>query len=179
MRIIKATGDHVRDLASVHLASKLAAETGIVDPDYLASFTQEGYEEKWAEWLNAEDSQQYIAYLDDKPTGFISFGKLRTPPAGTSKIRPLYSSEIYAIYVHPDYFRKGYGVALMAFAAQELMTQNHKSMCLWAIDKNKPACSFYNALGGARVGKQVVQMGRSNIKEACYAWRDLSVITGR
>lgn len=179
MEIVKATSDHVRDLALIHLASKLEAETGIVDPDYLSSFTQEGYEAKWAEWLNAEDSHQYIGYVNDKPVGLISFGKLRTAPAGTSKIRPLYSSEIYAIYVHPDYFQKGYGRALMVFAAQELMTQKHKSMCLWAIDKNKRACGFYNALGGVRVGKQATQMGRSNIKEACYAWRDLSVITGR
>ncbi len=179
MEIIRASKDHICDLSGVHLASKLVAEEGIVDPDYLASFSQAGYEAKWSQWVSAEESQTYIGYVDNTPVGLVSFGKLRTPPAGTSKIRPLYSSEIYAIYIHPDYFQKGYGRILMSFAAQELMAQNHKSMCLWAIEKNKRACAFYNALGGARVGKQVVEMGCSHIKEACYAWRNLSVISGR
>jgi len=177
MKIVEANESHIPDLAHIHLASKLAAETNIVDPDYLASFSDEIYQEKWSRFLKAEDSYQYLIFDGDIAVGLISFGKLRTPPPGTSKIRPLYSSEIYAIYVHPDYFGKGYGKALMKHAADTLITQGHKTMCLWAIDKNKRACSFYNTLGGERVGKQMTEMGRYKVKEACYAWRALSNLT--
>ena len=177
MSIVVATQAHVSDLARVHLASKLAAETGLVDPEYLTTFTQEGYEEKWREWVDGEDSYTFMAYEADMPVGFISFGKLRTPPPGTSKIRPLYSSEVYAVYVHPDCFQKGHGKALLQHAVETLRENNHKSLCLWAIDKNKRACDFYAAMKGERIGKQVVEMGRSRVKELCYGWRDISVIT--
>lgn len=176
LEIIEATKDHIPDLARIHLASKLSAEEGIVDPEYLASFTQEVYEEKWSRFLNAEDAHQFIAFDRDEAVGLISFGKLRTAPPGTSKIRPLYSSEIYAIYVHPDHFKKGYGKALFKKAIHNLQEQKHKSLCLWALEKNKNAGAFYSKLKGERVGKQQAQMGRYKVKEACYAWRDISVI---
>tara|TARA_B100000508_G_scaffold137542_2_gene132264 strand:+ start:658 stop:1200 length:543 start_codon:yes stop_codon:yes gene_type:complete len=174
--IIEATSAHVPDLARIHLASKLPAEKGIVDPEYLASFSQEIYEEKWTRFLQAEDAQQYMLFDEGVAVGLISFGKLRTAPSGTSKIRPLYSSEIYAIYIHPDHFQKGYGKALFKKAVQKLREEKHKSLCLWALEKNKNAGAFYSQLKGERVGKQQVQMGRYKVTEACYAWRNISVI---
>lgn len=177
--IIEATPAHIADLARIHLASKLVAEESIVDPEYLASFSQGIFEEKWTRFLKAEDAEQYIMLDEGATVGLVSFGKLRTAPAGTSKIRPLYSSEIYAIYIDPEHFQKGYGHALLKHAVQILKEQKHKTLCLWALEKNKNACAFYTAMGGERVGKQQVEMGRYKVKEVCYAWRDISVITTR
>ena len=174
--IREATKDDIPELARLHLASKLAAETGVINQAYLDGFTQDEFEQKWVGFLDAEDSQQYLIFKKDKSIGLISFGQLRTPPAGMSKIRPLYSSEIYAIYVHPDYFKQGAGQALLRFAVSKLKEQKHQSMCLWALDKNKRACGFYEAMGGKRVGKQMVEFGPTKAKEACYAWRDISEI---
>ena len=49
-------------------------------------------------------------------------------------------------------------------------------MCLWVLDKNKRGCSFYEAIGGKRVGKKMVEIGPNKLKEVCYGWRDINKI---
>ncbi len=176
VHIRSATQADIPDLARIHLASKLAAEAGIVDADFLNAKTQEEYEAKWVKFYADEDSQKALIFKDDIAVGFISFGPLRTAPAGTSKIRPLYSSEIFAIYVHPDHFDQGFGKQLFQYAVTNLKEKKHKSLCLWALDKNKRACGFYDKMGGVRVGKQIVEMGPTKVKEACYGWRNIAEI---
>jgi len=177
LEIRQATEADISELARIHLSSKRAAETGIIDQAFLDAKSQEEYEQKWVGFLASEDSQKYLGFLDDEPVGFISFGQLRTPPPGTSKIRPLYSSEIFAIYIDPDYFKRGYGASLLRFAVGELQKQKHQSLCLWALKDNKRACGFYDAMGGQRIGKKIVEFGPTKAKEVCYGWRDLSLIT--
>lgn len=169
-----ATSDDIADLAYIHVASKKLAEKHIVNQAYLDSFRQEDFEEKWRGFLATEDSQQDLIYKGDNAVGFISYGHLRTAPAGTSKIRPLYSAEIFAIYVHPDHIGQGYGKALLHHAVVRLKEQNHKSLCLWVLEKNKRARAFYEAFGGQRIGKHFVEMGPTKVKELCYGWRDIS-----
>lgn len=176
MTIIPATTAHLSDLARIHLASKIYAEAGIIDADFLAAKTLEEYENKWEDFLQAEGSKTDLLVDGNTVIAFISYGPLRTPPPGTSKIRPLYSAEIFAIYVHPDYMRKGYGEKLLKHAVNQLQAMKHQSLCLWALDKNKQACSFYEKMGGKRVGKHFVEMGPTKVKEVCYGWREISVI---
>jgi len=168
-----AIDQDINDLAYVHWQSKIAAEKNIVPDDFLNNKTHEEYIGKWSEWFN-NDSQTFIARNEeDLAVGFTSFGNLRTPPPGTSKIRPLYSSELYAIYVLPEFFGQNIGTELFKAAAAHLLENKHKSLCLWALEKNKRACGFYAAKGGQRIGKQFVEMGGANVKEVCYGWRKL------
>lgn len=176
IEIRKTTIDDAPLLASLHLASKKVAEKDIVDRNYLEGLTTEDYIQKWQGWFAADDSDTLAAVEGEKIIGLVSFGPLRTPPAGTSKIRPLYSSEIFAIYVHPDYFQKGAGKALLKAAVEDLINNKHTSLCLWALAKNKRACSFYEAMGGQRVGKMMVEMGPSKVKESCFGWRNIKDI---
>jgi len=171
-----ATQDDIPDLARIHLASKLEAESGIVDAGFLNAKTVEQYEKKWIKFYADEDSSKALIFHDDEAVGFVSYGSLRTAPAGMSKIRPLYSSEIYAIYIKPSFFSQGLGQKLLQYAVAKLIEQKHKSLCLWALDKNKRACGFYEKMGGVRVGKQFVEMGPTKVKEACYGWRNISEI---
>ena len=65
----------------------------------------------------------------------------------------------------------------MQHACSELKKNKHRAVCLWVLAKNERAVQFYNKLEGARLGKRVVEVGRSKPKELCYGWRDISVIT--
>ena len=168
-----ATVQATIDLAYIHWQSKIIAEKQIVPDDFLNNLNHQDYIEKWQEWF-VSDSETIIASdINDKTVGFCSFGNLRTPPPGTSKIRPLYSSEIYAIYVLPDHFGQNIGTALFKETARHLIRNKHQSLCLWALEKNKRACGFYSAMGGQRIGKQFVEMGGAKVKEVCYGWRNL------
>jgi len=173
-----ATPEDIPAIARIHVLAKQKSYAVAVDNDYLQAFTFGEYEDIWTRYMAAADATQYLALYDDKPAGVISFGRLRTPPPGTSRIRPLYAAEIFGIHVHPDFWRKGVGSALINKAVDDLNEQKLKSLCLWVIDKNE-AMKFYAALGGERIGKRQIEIGPSKVKELCYGWRDISVITSR
>lgn len=170
-----ATKEDIPTLAEIHLTSKLEAESGIIDQIFLDTKTPAEYEEKWARWLNLEYSRTLIAH-DDTGTAcaLVSYGKLQTPPPGSSPIRPAYTSEIFALYVLPAYQRQGIGRFLLSRASAELTKNGHRSLCLWALQKNKDTCAFYTALNGQRLGKRQVEMGPSDVREVCFGWRDLT-----
>ena len=174
--IRQATEVDIPDIAAIHVAGWQGAYGGIVDQGYIDRFTIDVRIEKWTEYFTSGETNTLIACAGKTPVGFLGFGALRTPPAGTSKIRPLYSSEIYALYLMPEYFRQGVGTALMQDAAKALRQQKHQSTCLWVLDKNKRACSFYEKMGGKRIGKKIVEFGPTKAKEICYGWRDIGEV---
>lgn len=177
--IREATKADIPDIAKIHVSGWQGAYGGIVDQDYIDSKTIEERVQFWSDVFEENEHIPYVGLIDNKIAGFVSFGPLRTPPAGTSKIRPLYSAEIYALYLYPEFFRKGLGTALIQKSVEQLMILKHRSLCLWVLKGNKRGCAFYEAMGGQRVGKKMLQMGKTNVKEVCYAWRDIGEILKR
>ena len=107
--ISQAATKDISALAAIHVASKKAAYAGIVDQAFLETKTQEEYEQKWQKWLSEDGVSVSLLSDGDHPRGFISYGRMQTPPPGISKIRPQYTAEIFAIHVHPEHWRQGYG----------------------------------------------------------------------
>lgn len=177
MNIRPATSDDIPAIARLHVEGWKGAYGGIINQGYLDSLTIPEREEQWRAWFDPENAPLFIAMDSNAPAGFVSCGKLRTPPPGSSPIRPLYSAEIYALYLLPDYYRRGIGRALMREAAQALSEKRHKSLCLWVLEKNERGCAFYKALGGERCGKKDVSFGPTTAREVCFGWRDSSVLT--
>jgi GNAT superfamily N-acetyltransferase len=166
----------IPDLARIHIAGWKATYDGLVDPDFLNALSVEKREKDWEGWLAAGDSTVLIARQDGAAAGFISVGRMRTPPPGSSHIRPTYSAEVYAIYLLSEFWRQGVGRALMHAAAAELKTQKHSSLCLWVIEQNTRAKSFYDHLSGQKIGKKKAEIGSRTLTEICYGWRDTSVL---
>lgn len=173
MQIRPATLADVQDLALIHVGGWQSSYEGLVDPAYLAGLKQEDYAANWTKWLLDGTTSALIAYdQSGHPAGFISFGKLRTPVPGMSPIRPLYSAEIYAIYLLPAYWRAGLGRRLITAAVTALKDQKHKSVCLWVMEGNKRAVAFYKALGGQRIGNKKVEVAGRTLSEIAFGWRD-------
>ncbi len=177
MNIRDYTDNDLDGLASVHSASKQVAEKGIIFDEDLAIFTPDYYREKWQTWAKFEETSLRVALDGDVVIGFCSFGKIRTRPDFDKGVVPRYGGEIYALYIHPDYFDKGVGKALFLDACTHLADQKLTSMLLWAMKKNKRACTFYDKMGGERVGKKRIEIGeRSWAEESCFGWRDVRKI---
>jgi len=173
-----ATQDDIPAISKLHIVGWHGAYGGMVDQSYLDGLRIEDKIKSWGEIFSKNETQTLIAETDDnKAIGFVNFGKLMTAPPGTSSIRPLYSSEILALYLLPVYFRQGIGTALMEKAVKELRGNKHRSTCLWVLEKNERAKKFYESLGGQRIGKQMIEIGPSRVKEICFGWRDISVIS--
>ena len=176
----EANQSDVKTLAHLHVVGGRSSYEGLVDQTYLDSLTEEDFVQRWEEWLQ-EDVRVIVA--EEKETsnicGFSGFGPLKTPPPGSSPIRPQYSSEIYAIYVLPEFWRQGIGRQLMQYCTKELQKEGHNSICLWVLKGNERAGSFYENLGGQRIGKHTIEVGPSKVIEVCYGWRDMSVISSK
>lgn len=163
-------------IAALHIEGWKGAYGGIVNQAYLDSLTLERRIADWAGWMAAGESETYLAEEDGKPVGFVTIGRTKTPPPGSSPIRPSHSGEVYALYLHPDHWRKGIGSRLLRYAASALKDRKHSTLCLWVMDANARAKAFYETLGGQKLGGKTVQVGPSSLKEICYGWRDTACL---
>jgi GNAT superfamily N-acetyltransferase len=170
--IREATQEDIPSIAHIHIEGWKAAYGGLVNQDYLDSLSADQRTADWTNWLGSGETTVLVEEQDGKAVGFIAFGRTKTPPPGSSIIRPLYSAEIYALYLLPDVWRQGVGKALLKEASRRLKEQKHTSLCLWVLDGNARAKSFYEAIGGQRAGKKMVEIGPSKLKEICYGWRE-------
>jgi ribosomal protein S18 acetylase RimI-like enzyme len=160
-------------IAALHIEGWKGAYGGLVDQNYLDSLSIEKRIQDWEGWMAAGESKTLIAEEEGRPAGFVTTGRTKTPPPGSSPIRPLYSAEVYALYLHPDFWRKGIGTGLLRQAATDLKIEKHSSLCLWVLDGNTRAKAFYEKMGGQKVGSKIVEIGPSKLKEVCYGWRDI------
>lgn len=173
-----ALPDDIPAIAALHIGGWKAAYGGLIDQAYLDSLTIDQRAKDWRGWLAAGESDTLIAEKDGLAIGFITTGRTKTPPPGSSPIRPLYSAEVYAFYLDPSIWRQGVGTALLKQAAINLKDKKHSSLCLWVLDGNARAKSFYEKMGAQKVGNKMVEIGPSKVKEACYGWRDTSSLRG-
>lgn len=167
-----ATTDDIPTIAALHIEGWKGAYGGIVDQGYLDSLSVEKRIADWTGWMAAEESTVFLAYDGGTPAGFVVIGRTKTPPPGSSPIRPSHSGEIYALYLHPDYWRKGIGTLLIKHAARELKERKHSTICLWVLDANTRAKGFYEKMGGQKLGGKMIEIGPNTLKEICYGWRD-------
>lgn len=173
-----ATVADAETLARIHVAGWRAAYAGLVPQDYLDELREVEKAADWRRYFGDEAMTALIAEREGAPAGFVGFGRLRTPPPGSSPIRPQYPAEVYALYLLPEHWRHGVGRALLREAALRLKEKRQTALCLWVMEKNVRANAFYKALGGQRIGKKQVEVGGRMLTEACYGWRDTTALIG-
>lgn len=174
-----ATEADIPAIARLHIEGWKAAYGGLVDQPYLDSLSLDKRINDWTGWMSSGESETLIAERDGQPVGFITSGRTKTPPPGSSPIRPTHSAEIYALYLHSDVWRQGIGGELIRKAAENLKNRKHSTLCLWVLEGNDRAKRFYEKMGGQRIGKKMVEIGPSNLKEICYGWKDISNLVPR
>lgn len=176
--IRKADTADIPVIAALHIEGWKGAYGGIVDQSYLDSLTVAQRIADWTQWMQSGESEVFIADEEDKAAGFVVIGRTKTPPPGSSPIRPSHSGEIYALYLRPDMWRRGIGTALIKHAARELKDRKHSTICLWVLDANARAKAFYEKMGGQKIGNKMIEIGPSRLKEVCYGWKDTALLRG-
>lgn len=176
LHIRPATPADIPVIAALHVEGWKGAYGGIVDQAYLDSLSVEKRIADWTSWMAAGESEVFLAEQKGKAAGFVVTGRTKTPPPGSSPIRPSHSGEIYALYLHPDFWRQGIGTALIKHGARTLKEQKHGAICLWVLDANGRARAFYEKMGGQKIGNKMIEIGPSKLKEVCYGWRDTAAL---
>jgi GNAT superfamily N-acetyltransferase len=105
-----------------------------------------------------------------KIVGFANFGPARGVAAAGI-------GEIYALYILPDYQRRGIGAALVRGAARAMQADGAVSLSIWVLSAN-PNRAFYERLGGEYARAGSVSVGGVNHRQVAYLWEDIGRLAG-
>jgi ribosomal protein S18 acetylase RimI-like enzyme len=166
VRLRAATAGDVDAIAALHVASWLAAYSGIVPDAFLRGVTLESRIVRWGQAVDPSVSphtETVVAEEGGTVLGVCSFGP-RRQPAGDGV------GEVYALHVRPDMRRFGLGKLLLDHAVQRLTARGFVNCVLWVLRDNANARRFYEAQGWAFTGEEFVE-NRSGyaIPEVRYA----------
>lgn len=171
MQIRPATLADVPGIARVHVDSWRTTYRGMVPDDYLDNLSYERRATYWTEELSRPDNPHFavVAGADDgEIVGFASGGPERHGD-------PVYTGELYAIYLLAQSQREGGGRALVHAVAARLALAGHPAMLLWVLSGN-PARRFYERLGGQPLQVKTLILGGAELEEVAYGWPDIRVL---
>jgi L-amino acid N-acyltransferase YncA len=161
----EATLADCASIAETHVASWRATYSGIIPQAHLDSLSVEARAETWAKNLGRSDTFIYVAERAGSVCGFAAAGPARNETPG-------YSSELYAIYVHPLAISKGIGSILFNTVRRSLRDRGHQSMYVWVLEAN-PFRSFYERMGGHQLTTASIEIAGVSLAEVSYGWRNL------
>jgi ribosomal protein S18 acetylase RimI-like enzyme len=136
-----ATPEDAPAITEVHVASWRHAYRGLIPDHVLDDLSVEEREAVWREGLAGEEPGMALVAEDDtRVIGFVGFGPGRSFDAEDV-------AEIYAIYLDPEYQRRGIGRRLLEGALHVLAEDGFREATLWVLESNTAARRFYESLG--------------------------------
>jgi ribosomal protein S18 acetylase RimI-like enzyme len=129
------TPEDAEAVARVHIATWQVAYAGILPQEGLDQLSGEPA----ARQVKFHRSfPPIVAEADGEIVGFVSVGRANDEDA---------DGELYAIYVHPDHWDRGFGRDLLLAGEERLRELGHEHAVLWVLEANPRARRFYE-LGG-------------------------------
>ena len=129
-------------IADIHVATWQAAYQGVIPDDFLKAMTVEKRLAYWREAIEFSDPQILVAVDADKVIGFVGYDRSRD--AGTKST----VGEIWALYITPEHWRQGAGLALWDGARDGLKDEGCTQVTLWVLVANERALQFYEQAAG-------------------------------
>jgi ribosomal protein S18 acetylase RimI-like enzyme len=125
--------------AVARVASWRAAFTGLVPQDFLDAMDPKAIAAAWKDSISAGRSRLYVAAAGDRIVGYAGLGPARegSPDIG----------ELYALFVHPDWWGAGAAKLLTDAAIADLRDNGCREVWLWVLEANARARAFYRRYG--------------------------------
>jgi GNAT superfamily N-acetyltransferase len=171
MHIRTAKMNDAAAIAKVHVDSWRTTYKGIVPDEFLASLSYEQREQLWRRVLTDPSGPSVVSVAEDeygKIVGFASGG-----PECTGD--PIYTGELYAIYLLAQHQGKGIGRQLAITLVNRLRQEGMTALLLWVLAENHSR-KFYERLGGRPISEKTVIIGGVPLIEVAYCWRDIRMI---
>lgn len=153
--IRRACVDDAEQLGYLHSFTWRTAYQGIVPDEILYRMTPEKRIKYFKVALKNNTEDTYVLTTGDKIIGMITLGPCRDSDLDDSW------GEIWGIYLHPSYWRKGYGTILMSWGMGELRRRGYQKVSLWVLQENNQARNFYEKMGFIQDGAlEQIEIGR-------------------
>ena len=172
IRIRPGTPADIPVISQAYVASWRSTYQGFAPEVFVKGLTIEAASKIFADSLKP-NSYSYFLHVAETPegriVGFADGGKERGhPERGTG--------ELYAIYLLPEFQRRGIGKKLFNAAVQSLAQSGISSMEVWVLAQS-PYRKFYEAMGGKlREGIKKLDVAGHTLQLVSYVWADLKSI---
>jgi ribosomal protein S18 acetylase RimI-like enzyme len=161
-RIRKATLSDVPEIGVLHVASWRATYTGIIHESYLQDLSVSERSEAARLRIERGTTDVMVAEVEGKVVGFADVGVSRNPEIA--------ESQIYAIYLLPEYFGIGAGKALFQKTLQIAREKSYRSLFVSVLSQNLRAVEFYVKQGGKLIGHDCVILDDIRYETDTYVW---------
>ena len=160
--LIQATQQDAPAISAIFAAGWRFAFADRINRNYLDSITDTHWVEALQTWLLA-DVKALVAQADGAIAGAIVYGPSRESQKSDY-------AEIIALYLYPQFVRRGVGSALMREALDQLKTAGFTRCYLHVLDTNERAQAFYRTFGFSPTGETicVTKTGDALVNE-CWA----------
>ena len=158
--------DDAGPIARLDVETWQAAYAGILGTPYLAGLTAARRETGWTNLLRRDAGGVRVAVNADGD--IVGFGS-----CGTSRGEPNFTSEVFTLYVAPDWQNRGVGRSLLLAMFGRLVAQGHNTAVIWVLSEN-PARFFYQRLGGKEMRRKLLPFQGTQVAVSGYGWADLS-----
>lgn len=98
----------------------------------------------------AQPTDNFMVNVADIDSSVVAFSILGSPRYATH----IQSTELWALNVHPDFWRQGIGRALTFDTVNTAKTLGFQCVELWCIHGNLPACATYESCGFTLTGQE-------------------------
>ncbi len=160
MVVRHAIPEDARAIATIHVLSWQAAYQGLVPAQFLASLSVDQREGVWRQRLEHGAPGIWVIEEHGNVLGWISAGPSRDTNALAS------TSELWAIYVDPNHWRRGVGQRLWDEVENQLRGSGFSDVTLWVFQHNAGAQAFYRSNGFVVDGtEKTVELGGTELIE--------------
>lgn len=134
-----ASADDAQTVVKIINAGWQAAYVGMVPQAYLDGLSENSRGHIRDDIASGKLSV-FLLLEDGIAAGIVGYGESR------DKSRTDWG-EIDCLYVHPDFWHRGYGKMLLCAAVDALAQRGFHDCFLWVLEKNRNAREFYSAMG--------------------------------
>ena len=107
-----------------------------------------------------------VAEEEDEVLGFCRYVEENE----FSKEQKEIEAEICALYVKPEWKRKGVGRLMIEYALNDLKQIGKSKIILWCLKENDSARIFYEEMGGTLFAEKKIEIGNRMYDEVAYVF---------
>lgn len=165
MRIREGSINDAPSIAKVTVDTWKTAYRGIIPDQYLNNLSYEDREKGWREFPFCNS---FIFVAEDETQNIIGFAA--AGPERSSN--PVYTGEVYAIYIYESYHNKGIGSMLIYSVMKRFEQLGVYSVLIWVLSDSSYR-RFYERIGGHEVDSKLLEMEGFKNEITAYGWDDI------
>jgi GNAT superfamily N-acetyltransferase len=161
----------IPELANLHVLCWQQSYAAILPAEYLKNLSIEQRAEGWCATINDPEVFSLVACEGERIVGFVTAGPART---NLLELQGLGDGEVYAIYNHSDFYRRGIGRRFLVEAARFWLSRHGRALAIFFMAQNARAELFYRALGGAPAYEGLFEVAGINVDDKGYVFSNLA-----